>query len=125
MIALVTGASRGLGRGIAYSLGEAGATVYVTGRTAAELEKTAAEVTQRGGTGIAVVCDHTDDAQVEGLFARIPALDVLVNNVWGGYENHPNGCRSAISGNSRSITGTRCSPAGCARTLPRRGWLCR
>ncbi len=90
MIALVTGASRGLGRGIAYSLGETGATVYVTGRTQAHLEQTAVEINRRG-TGIAVVCDHTDDAQVEALFSRIPSLDLLVNNVWGGYETHQNG----------------------------------
>src|SRR5947209_1600472 len=72
-IALVTGASRGAGRGIALQLGEAGATVYVTGRTTREkpadvggtIEDTADEVTRRGGRGIAVRCDHADDTQVE------------------------------------------------------------
>ena len=99
-VALVTGASRGAGRGIALELGTAGATVYVTGRSAAgrqprtvcrERSMTASEVTARGGRGIAVRCDHTVDADVESLFARIRAdharLDLLVNNVWGGYEH--------------------------------------
>jgi NAD(P)-dependent dehydrogenase (short-subunit alcohol dehydrogenase family) len=99
-IALVTGASRGVGRGIALGLGEAGATVYVTGRTEVEgagreglagsVQRTAEEVSARGGQGIPVVCDHRDDAQVEALFARIRAeqgrLDLLVNSVWAGYE---------------------------------------
>jgi NAD(P)-dependent dehydrogenase (short-subunit alcohol dehydrogenase family) len=98
-IAVVTGASRGAGRGIALVLGSEGATVYVTARstrgspTVAEtprgVEDTAEEVTARGGTGIAVACDHTDDAQVESLFARVRddhgRLDILVCNAWGGY----------------------------------------
>jgi NAD(P)-dependent dehydrogenase (short-subunit alcohol dehydrogenase family) len=101
VVALVTGASRGAGRGIALELGSAGATVYVTGRSAAggpttdgvpgTIDETAAEVTSRGGRGIAVRCDHTVDADVESLFARIRGdhgrLDLLVNNVWGGYEH--------------------------------------
>ena len=101
VVALVTGASRGAGRGIALELGAAGATVYVTGRSAVgapttddvpgTIDETAAEVTARGGRGIAVRCDHTVDPDVESLFARIRAdhgrLDVLVNNVWGGYEH--------------------------------------
>ena len=100
-VALVTGASRGAGRGIAAELGGAGAIVYVTGRSVAGGETTdnvpgtiddaAREVTARGGTGIAIRCDHTIDADVEALFARIRAdharLDLLVNNVWGGYEH--------------------------------------
>ena len=102
-VAVVTGASRGGGRGIALALGEAGATVYVTGRstrrapTRADLpgttiEDTAEQVTARGGAGIPVRCDHTDDAQVTALFERVQSehdrLDILVNNVWGGYENY-------------------------------------
>ena len=101
VVALVTGASRGGGRGIAAELGAAGATVYVTGRSSGAgpttdnvpgtIEESAREVTHRGGRGIAVRCDHTDDAQVDALFARLRAeqgrLDLLVNNVWGGYEN--------------------------------------
>ncbi len=89
---LVTGASRGIGKGIACALGEQGATVYVTGRTVNAGEhalpgtvgETAALVDARGGKGIAVAVDHGDDAQVAALFARIKAeqgrLDLLVNN---------------------------------------------
>ena len=101
-IALVTGASRGVGRGIAQELGAAGATVYVTGRSTTDDEtieqlggnvnSTAALVSESGGTGIAVRCDHTNDSEVEGLFERIRnehgGLDILVNNVWGGYEQY-------------------------------------
>ena len=97
-VALVTGASRGAGRGIARGFGELGYTVYVTGRTVAPgdakgwdgsvlpgtVAETAAEVTAAGGKGIAVMCDHSDDAQVAALFAQIEReqgrLDVLVNN---------------------------------------------
>jgi NAD(P)-dependent dehydrogenase (short-subunit alcohol dehydrogenase family) len=101
VIALVTGASRGAGRGIALELGAAGATVYLTGRSVGgrpttdnvpgTIDDTAREVTDRGGRGIAVRCDHTSDADVQSLFGRIRGdhgrLDILVNNVWGGYEN--------------------------------------
>jgi NAD(P)-dependent dehydrogenase (short-subunit alcohol dehydrogenase family) len=99
-VAVVTGASRGAGRGIARALGEAGATVYVTGRSVrggpttdgmpGTVEDTAGEVTARGGVGVPVRCDHTRDAEVEALFGRVRAeqgrLDLLVNNAWGGYE---------------------------------------
>lgn len=99
-VAVVTGASRGVGKGIALGLGEAGATVYVTGRTTQEgtdIDKlggtvftTAEEVTATGGKGIAVGCDHRDDSQVNELFQQVAQesqrLDVLVNNAWGGYE---------------------------------------
>ncbi|HZV64816.1 MAG TPA: SDR family NAD(P)-dependent oxidoreductase [Telluria sp.] len=92
MIAVVTGASRGAGKGIAVALGEAGATVYVTGRSIASgdspfggtVSETAALVTKAGGTGIAVALDHADDDAVAAFFARIGAehgrLDILVNN---------------------------------------------
>lgn len=102
-VAVVTGASRGGGRGIALVLGEEGATVYVTGRSirgdstrpdlpGTTIEETAEQVTARGGVGIPVQCDHTQDEQVEALFERVKQeagrLDILVNNVWGGYENY-------------------------------------
>ena len=101
VVALVTGASRGAGRGIAVELGAAGATVYVTGRSVGggpttdsvpgTIDETARDVSDRGGQGVAIRCDHTVDADVESLFERIKGdrgrLDVLVNNVWGGYEN--------------------------------------
>ncbi|MGY1602697.1 SDR family oxidoreductase [Geodermatophilus sp. SYSU D00815] len=97
-VALVAGATRGAGRGTAVALGEAGATVYCTGRTTREqrseydrpetIEETAELVTAAGGTGIAVRVDHLDPAQVGDLVRRIDAeqgrLDVLVNDVWGG-----------------------------------------
>lgn len=89
-VALVTGASRGVGRGVALGLGEAGATVHVTGRSRQDIHATADEVTKLGGKGIAVCCDHRDDKQVEALFEQIQAehgrLHILVNNVWGGYK---------------------------------------
>lgn len=106
-IVVVTGATRSIGRGIAVVLGQEGATVYVTGRSIrgdfsaptkqelqqndATIEGTAELVTQHGGKGIPVRCDHTIDEQVEALFNRVKGeqghLDILVNNVWGGYEN--------------------------------------
>jgi dehydrogenase/reductase SDR family member 1 len=99
-VALVTGASRGVGKGIALGLGEAGATVYITGRTVEEgkaavalpgtIYQTAEEVSNLGGKGIPVRCDHSDDEEVKDLFQQIQVeqdrLDILVNNVWGGYE---------------------------------------
>jgi len=89
-VAVVTGASRGVGRGVALGLGEAGARVYLTGRTQADLESAAAQVTSLGGEGCSVPCDHTDDARVDALFARVldetGRIDVLVNSAWGGYQ---------------------------------------
>lgn len=111
-VAVVTGASRGAGRGIAIELGAAGATVYVTGRSTREqpaasygqllalsdlkalpgsIDDTADEVTRQGGRGIAVQCDHTREDEVAALFARVDSehgrLDLLVNNAWGGHES--------------------------------------
>lgn len=110
-VAVVTGASRGGGRGIAHELGAAGATVYVTGRSTRErpadtyarilalsgetalpgsIDDTADEVTRAGGCGIAVRCDHTRDDDVAALFDRVRRdhgrVDLLVNNAWGGHE---------------------------------------
>jgi NAD(P)-dependent dehydrogenase (short-subunit alcohol dehydrogenase family) len=83
-VALVTGAGRGVGKGVALGLVEAGATVYITGRSAEDMR-------YLPGGGAGIVCDHRDDAQVESAFRRVVEergrLDVLVNNVWGGYEN--------------------------------------
>ncbi|MGD8607315.1 MAG: SDR family NAD(P)-dependent oxidoreductase [Myxococcales bacterium] len=91
-VAVVTGASRGVGKGIAMALGAAGATVYVTGRSAdgqshplgGTVQETAQAVTEAGGRGIAVSCDHSDDDQARRLFERVGdeqgRLDVLVNN---------------------------------------------
>ncbi|HUS25033.1 MAG TPA: SDR family NAD(P)-dependent oxidoreductase [Candidatus Binatia bacterium] len=93
VVAVVTGASRGAGKGIAVALGQQGATVYVTGRTVKEgdaplpgtVAGTAELVTRAGGKGIAVACDHARDSEVEKLFARVAReqdgrLDILVNN---------------------------------------------
>lgn len=111
-VAVVAGATRGAGRGIACMLGEAGATVYCTGRSTREkqvarrakkksaafelatraetIEETALMVTERGGCGIAAQVDHTLEAQVQALFERVRdeqgKLDILVNDVWGGDE---------------------------------------
>lgn len=98
-VALVTGATRGCGRGMAVELGAAGATVYVTGRSTRggrspmdrpeTIEDTADRVTAAGGVGIPVCCDHTAIAEVNALARRIQSeqdgqLDVLVDDVWGG-----------------------------------------
>src|SRR6202140_3652222 len=101
-IALVAGATRGAGRGIAVALGEAGATVYCTGRSSRKrtrgrpptpgrpetIEETAELVTAAGGRGIAVRVDHTEPSEVRKLVAGIKrrhkGLDILVNDVWGG-----------------------------------------
>ncbi|MFG2819808.1 SDR family oxidoreductase [Kitasatospora sp. NPDC048365] len=97
-VALVAGATRGAGRGIAVELGAAGATVYVTGRSTVgrrseydrpeTIEETAELVTAAGGKGVALPADHLDPAQVRAVVERIDAeqgrLDVLVNDIWGG-----------------------------------------
>ena len=104
-VALVTGASRGIGKGIALGLGEAGATVYITGRTMASgqavvdlpgtLAQTAEEVARLGATCIPLRCDHRNDEEVRAVIDRIRTeqgrLDILVNNVWGGYEHFNDG----------------------------------
>lgn len=95
-VAVVAGATRGAGRGIAVALGEAGATVVCTGRSSRTgpqtsdyagrpetIEETAELVTQAGGTGIAKVVDHLDPAQVKQLASELGPIDVLVNDIWG------------------------------------------
>jgi NAD(P)-dependent dehydrogenase (short-subunit alcohol dehydrogenase family) len=91
-VVVVTGASRGAGKGIALALGASGATVYVTGRSQHEgdaplpgtVYATAEAISEAGGTGIPVICDHADDAQVEALFEQVAKeqgrLDILINN---------------------------------------------
>ena len=93
-VAIVTGASRGIGKGCALELALAGATVFCTGRTVEEgqrrqpgsLSRTVAEIEAEGGRAVAVACDHRDDAQVEALFERVDReagrLDLLVNNAF-------------------------------------------
>ena len=80
-VAVVTGASRGVGKGVALELCQAGFMVYVTGRSAADMSYIQ-------GKGTAIVCDHSDDHQVERMFAQISQeqnrIDVLVNNAWAG-----------------------------------------
>jgi len=105
-IAVVTGASRGVGKGIAVALGEKGCTVYVTGRTTGTGERTidttARQVSAAGGDGRAIRCDHGNDADIAAAFARIGRevdhIDYLVNNVYkipdppawgGGFWDHP------------------------------------
>jgi NAD(P)-dependent dehydrogenase (short-subunit alcohol dehydrogenase family) len=82
--AVVTGGTKGVGRGVALALAEAGARVFVTGRSAGESAPA-------GGSITAIRCDHRQDAQVDTAFDRIlrdaGAIDILVNNVWGGYDN--------------------------------------
>ncbi len=93
-VAVVAGATRGAGRGIATALGEAGATVYCTGRSVAgkpgmknrpeTIHQTADLVTARGGKGIPVRVDHTVPAEVAALFEQTGEIDILVNDIWGG-----------------------------------------
>lgn len=99
-VAVVTGASRGVGKGIALGLGEAGATIYITGRSteastdpqqlSGTIYETAEAVNRLGGIGIPIRCDHRNDHEVKQVFERVRTeqgrLDLLVNNVWGGYE---------------------------------------
>ena len=106
IVVVVTGSSRGIGRGAALAFGERGATVYVTGRTTGgghlSIEETAELVNGAGGKGVAVQVDHGDDGQIASLFERVGSdhgkLDVLVNNVYkipnppawgGGFWDHP------------------------------------
>jgi NAD(P)-dependent dehydrogenase (short-subunit alcohol dehydrogenase family) len=111
-IALVTGASRGIGKSIVLALGQAGAAVYLTGRTrkgetpfcqlAGSIDATAALITQAGGTAFPIVCDHAQDQQTQNVFARIQSeqgrLDILVNNAWAGYQRMQRKLEEALRG---------------------------
>ena len=105
-VAVVTGSSRGIGKGIALALAEQGCTVYATGRTIGDgdrtIETTARQITEAGGEGHAIRCDHGDDDDIARLFEQIGQeagrIDILVNNVYkipsppawgGGYWDHP------------------------------------
>jgi NAD(P)-dependent dehydrogenase (short-subunit alcohol dehydrogenase family) len=98
-VALVTGGSRGAGRGIAVELGKAGATVYVTGRSIkgnstnnwpGTIDDTVSQIEAYDGIGIAVRCNHTNDSETESVITQIRKeqgkLDILVNNVWGAHD---------------------------------------
>ncbi|XP_076600158.1 dehydrogenase/reductase SDR family member 1-like [Chaetodon auriga] len=90
-VCVVTGASRGIGKGIALQLSEAGATVYITGRQERTLKQTAAQVKERGGNCVPVICDSTKDEDIEELFEQIKReqngrLDILVNNAYAGVQ---------------------------------------
>ncbi|XP_040576600.1 LOW QUALITY PROTEIN: dehydrogenase/reductase SDR family member 1-like [Lepeophtheirus salmonis] len=90
-IAIVTGASQGIGKGTSLQIGEAGATIYITGRSKNDLEKTASEIKKRGGSPIPVQLDHNNDLAVEQFFERVKneqngQLDLLVNNAYSGAE---------------------------------------
>lgn len=90
-VCVVTGASRGIGRGIALQLCEAGATVYITGRHQDTLKATAQEAQARGGRCVPVVCDSSQESEVQSLFEQVNReqqgrLDVLVNNAYGGVQ---------------------------------------
>lgn len=104
-VVLVTGGTRGIGKGIAIALAKKGAIVYFTGRTEKEfqgavqlggtLQKTEDEIKQAGGIGYGIKCDHEDDSQTKMVIDQIISeqgkIDILVNNVWGGYEYFSDG----------------------------------
>ncbi len=88
-VVLVTGATRGLGQGVARGFASTGATVYVTGRDSAALDQVVREIDERGGKGFAIACDHRDDMQVKAAFQRVAdesgRLDILVSNAAAVY----------------------------------------
>ena len=127
-VAVVAGATRGAGRGIAAALGEAGATVVCTGRSSRmeqaprsdyarseTIEETAELVTSLGGTGIAAVVDHLDSGEVQRLAAQIREdhghIDVLVNDIWGGELLGRSGTPRCGSTTSTTACGSSASPS--------------
>lgn len=128
-VAIVTGASRGAGRGMAVALGAHGATVYVTGRSQqagdhalpGTIHETAAAVTAAGGKGVPVRCDHADDAEAAALFDRVVSeqgrLDILVNNAAAVHDelSHP--------GNFWEEAAEACRHDRCRRSQQLRGEL--
>ena len=86
--ALVTGGSRGVGRGLALGLGEYGATVYITGRNIADLEETAVSVAKLGGVCIPLVCDHNNDAETKAVFEKI-IVNVSVPGLLSRFKSLP------------------------------------
>lgn len=121
-IALVTGASRGIGKAIALELGQVGFTVYLTGRTrkgtesysklSGSIDETADQIIASGGRAIATPCDHRDDTAVAALFQQIldkeGRLDLLVNNAWSGYSTMQRKLEEALTGSKsreQMITG--------------------
>ena len=125
-VAVVTGASRGIGRGIATALGERGWVVYVTGRSTGDgeltIDATARRVDEPGGLGVPVATDHGDDTQIAALFERVAGergrLDLLVNNV---YTIPDPPAWAVASGSTRSPSGTTRSASASAPTTSRAG----
>jgi NAD(P)-dependent dehydrogenase (short-subunit alcohol dehydrogenase family) len=135
-IVVVTGASRGIGKGVATQLGKYGATVYVTGRTlstssnasSGTMDGVAEEVTADRGKGVAVACDHSDDDQIRALFTRVNAdhgrLDLLVKSATliGGirWHLHPSGRRASTLQISLMLV---CDQHSWPATAPHLSWL--
>ncbi len=126
-VAVVAGATRGAGRGIARSLGEAGALVYCTGRSAAghkgmdrpeTLEETVALIEKAGGRAVAVRTDHTHEEEVASLAAQVRRdagrLDVLVNSIWGVDPKGVSSCGHGTARSTRTLLGK--NSRYCSRT---------
>lgn len=143
-VCVVTGASRGIGRGIALQLCQAGATVYITGRHLDTLQATAQEAQSRGGRCVPVVCDSSQESEVRNLFEQVDReqqgrLDVLVNNAYAGVQPILNNSKKSfwespasiwddINNVGLSATGwlrtvlRSCGATGSATCLCGRGW---